>query len=69
MAITTVQVRPQHGGRGYGGRLADAALREARAQGTPVLPYCTFVQEHVRRNPDYLELVPEEQRRRFGLAA
>ena len=25
--------------------------------------------EHVRRNPDYLELVPRGQRRRFGLAA
>ena len=42
---------------------------EARDQGLGVLPFCGFVREHVRRNPEYLDLVPEDQRRRFGLAA
>jgi predicted GNAT family acetyltransferase len=69
MAITTVQVQPRFGGRGYGSSLAEAALHEARERGVQVLPYCSFVQEHLRRNPAQLDLVPEEQRSRFGLAA
>lgn len=69
MAITHVVVRPEFGGRGFGSRLAKAALEEARRNDLDVLPFCWFVREHVRHNPEYLALVPEEQRRRFGLAA
>lgn len=69
MAITHVVVHPRFGGRGYGTRLAQAALDEARDRGVGVLPVCPFVREHVRRNPELLDLVPEHERRRFGLAA
>lgn len=69
LAIMHVVVRPQFGGRGYGTRLAEAALDEARDQGVGVLPYCSFVLDHVRRNPETIDLVPEGARARFGLAA
>jgi predicted GNAT family acetyltransferase len=69
MAITHVVVRPEFGGRGYGSRLAKAALDEARDSGLDVLPFCWFVREQLKQHPEYLELVPKDQRRRFGLAA
>jgi uncharacterized protein len=69
MAITHVVVRPEFGGQGYGARLAKAALDEARDNDLAVLPFCWFVREQVRRRPEYLALVPEHQRRRFGLVA
>ena len=69
MAITHVIVRPEFGGRGYGSRLAKAALDEARDNGLDVLPFCWFVREQLKQHPEYLPLVPKDQRRRFGLAA
>jgi uncharacterized protein len=69
MAITHVIVRPEFGGRGYGSKLAMAALDEARENGLEVLPFCWFVREQLKQHPEYLALVPAEQRRRFGLAA
>jgi predicted GNAT family acetyltransferase len=70
MAITNVVVSPRFGGRGFGTAITEAALDDAKDRGLDVLPVCSFVREHMRRNPDdYLELVPARQRRRFGLAA
>lgn len=69
MAITHVVVEPEFAGQGYGSALAEAALTEAWNHGLSVLPLCSFVRAHVRRNPGHLALVPPEQRRRFGLAA
>lgn len=69
MAITHVVVQPGFEGQGFGSVLAQAALEEAKDRRLAVLPYCWFVRAHVKRNPEYLALVPPEQRRRFGLAA
>ena len=69
MAITYVKVPTRFEGRGFGAAVTEAALDDAKERGLDVLPVCSFVREHVRRNPDYLELVPKRQRRRFGLAA
>lgn len=69
MAITHVIVRPEFGGRGYGARLALAALDEAFARDLDVMPFCWFVREQLKAHPEYLRLVPKEARRRFGLAA
>jgi hypothetical protein len=68
LAVMHVVVRPEFGGRGYGTRLAEAAVDEAREQGLGLLPYCSFLLDHVRRRPDAIALVPEQARRRFGLA-
>lgn len=69
MAITHVVVDPAHAGKGYGKVLAEAALADARERGLDVLPVCSFLRAHVRRHPEHLDLVPEEVRSRFGLAA
>jgi uncharacterized protein len=54
-------------GQGLGGKLVRAALDAARAQGLAVLPQCPFVRSWLRKHEDYVDLVPEDERPRFGL--
>jgi hypothetical protein len=42
-------------------------LDEVRARGGEVLPYCPFVKSFIEKHPDYLDLVPTNQRAAFGL--
>ncbi len=44
-------------GKGLGGKLAQAALDWARAQGQQVLPTCPFIAAWITRHPDYHDLV------------
>ncbi|GAA2541560.1 hypothetical protein GCM10010435_06330 [Winogradskya consettensis] len=44
-------------GRGLGGRLASAALHDARRRGTPVRVTCPFVVGYVERHPEFSDLV------------
>ena len=44
-------------GRGFGSRLAAAALDDARRQGLRVLPLCPFVAHYVETHPEYQDLV------------
>jgi len=32
-----------------------------------VLPYCSFVRRWIAEHPEYADLVPERERKRFGL--
>jgi uncharacterized protein len=54
-------------GQGLGLVLVRQALDAVGAEGRSVLPVCAFVRDFVRRHPVYLDLVPAEQRPRFGL--
>lgn len=45
------------GGRGVGGRLVKAALRQVRARGLKVRPDCPFVRAWLERHPDFADLV------------
>jgi hypothetical protein len=54
-------------GHGLGSVLIRAALDETRAQGRQVLPYCRFVKAFIAKHEEYLDLVPADRRRRFGL--
>lgn len=47
-------------GRGYGGKLARAALERARREQLRVVPHCSFVRGYIERNPEYEGLVDEE---------
>jgi uncharacterized protein len=67
VAITHTGVRPSHRGRGLAGELVEFALRDIRDSGLKVLPYCSYVSDFIARRPEYAELVPPEQRSRFGL--
>jgi predicted GNAT family acetyltransferase len=60
-------VYPEFGGRGIGGQLIVGALSQIAARGGTVLPYCPFVPKVIRDHPEYLTLVPEDQRASFGL--
>lgn len=58
-----------HEGRGLGSRLVRGALDDARGRGWQVRPSCPFVRVYIARHRDYLDLVPEDERERFGLDA
>jgi NAD+ kinase len=46
-------------GRGLAGRLASAALADARARSTPVRVICPFVQSYLQRHPEYADIVED----------
>jgi predicted GNAT family acetyltransferase len=56
-------------GRGLATHLIRAALDDARARGWRVMPYCRFVRKFIAEHADYVDLVPADQRARFGLAS
>ena len=67
MAFTHTEVDDAYEGRGLGSKLAAGALDEARSRGVEVLPYCPFVRGYIQRHPEYLDLLAEARRHRFGL--
>ena len=67
LALIHTEVEERFEGRGVGGRLARFALEQARAEGLAVLPFCPFVNEWMRRHPEYNDLVPDGYRANFDL--
>ncbi len=55
--FTHTEVDPSFGGQGIGGRIARAALDEARADGVSVVPLCPFIRSWIDKHPDYADLV------------
>ncbi|QCX26140.1 GNAT family N-acetyltransferase [Nocardioides jishulii] len=55
-------------GRGLAKELATASLNHVRQQGMGALPHCAFYRGFIQKNPEYVDLVPEESRAEFGLA-
>ena len=50
-------VPPAARGRGIASQLTDHALRFARDAGHTVIPSCPFVAAHIRRHPEYRDLL------------
>ena len=67
IALIHTQIEPRFEGRGLGSRLARQVLDDARRRGRSVLPFCPFIRGWIAKHPDYVDLVPEEQRARFDL--
>jgi uncharacterized protein len=67
LALIHTEVEERFEGRGLGGRLARFALERAREEGLAVLPFCPFVNEWIRRHPEYSDLVPAAYRANFDL--
>ncbi|MBE3008146.1 N-acetyltransferase [Microbispora sp. NEAU-D428] len=67
ISFTHTEIDPAFEGRGLGSTLVRAALDAARDAGLSVLPFCPFVKRYIERHPDYLDLVPTDQRARFSL--
>jgi predicted GNAT family acetyltransferase len=67
VSITHTGVETALRGRGLAGVLIGFALEDARRSGLSVLPHCSFVSDYIDKHREYLELVPEDRRREFGL--
>jgi uncharacterized protein len=67
LALIHTEVDERFEGRGVGSRLARFALEQARAKGLEVLPFCPFVNDWMKRHPEYDDLVPASYRANFDL--
>jgi predicted GNAT family acetyltransferase len=65
--FTHTEIDDAFEGEGLGSRLVGAALDQTRAAGHQVLPHCPFVRAYIARHAEYADLVPAEERPRFGL--
>ena len=67
LTILHTEVDDAFSGMGVGGDIAQWALDGARGQNLAVLPVCPFITSYIKKHPEYTDLVPEDQRSRFGL--
>jgi predicted GNAT family acetyltransferase len=67
-AFTHTQTLPAFAGQGLATTLIGDVIEQLRAKGDHLLPYCPFVNGYLRRHPEDVDLVPDAERRRFGLA-
>lgn len=51
------EIAPDAQGRGFGGRLARAALDDAHRRGLAISVECPFIASYVARHPEYAALV------------
>jgi predicted GNAT family acetyltransferase len=68
LSITHTGVESRLRGQGLAGELIEVVLHDAKEEGLEVLPYCSYVADYIDKHPQYRDLVPAEQRRRFGIA-
>ena len=57
IAFTHTEVHESLEGRGFGSRLAAAALDDAGRQGLDVVPHCPFIARYIERHPEYAGLL------------
>jgi uncharacterized protein len=62
------EVDDAYSGMGLASTLVRNALDRARADGLEVLPYCPYVRGWIEKHPDYISLVPTDDRPEFGFA-
>ena len=62
IVLTHTEVVRALEGRGFGSRLAAAALDDARREGLTVVPLCSFIARYVERHPEYEQLVERGHR-------
>lgn len=67
IALTHTETEPGFEGQGYGKQIVEFALGWAREHGVEVLPFCPFVRDYIAGHHEYLDLVPEAARPKFGL--
>jgi NAD+ kinase len=59
--LLDTEIEQSFAGRGLAGRLATAALEDARAKAVPVKVTCPFVTGYVERHPEYSDLLADEE--------
>jgi uncharacterized protein len=69
IAFTHTEISPAFARKNLARQLVADALQDARRRGLAVLPFCPYVRRFIARDAEqYLDLVPANQRERFGLA-
>lgn len=68
ISFVHTEVDDAYAGQGLAKVLVTEALDDVRKRGLAVLPYCPYVRGFIAKNPDYLDLVPEDRRAEFDLA-
>jgi uncharacterized protein len=64
ISFTHTEVDESCTGRGFGSRLAKAALDDARRTGLRVLPLCPFIAHYIDTHPEYRDLLASSFRSR-----
>jgi NAD+ kinase len=59
--LLDTEIEQTFAGRGLAGRLATAALEDARTRATPVRVTCPFVTGYLERHPEYSDLLVDEE--------
>ena len=68
ITFTHTEVDDAFEGEGLGSVLSRHVLGAARDAGLAVYPACPFIARYIKRHPhDYLDLVPEDLRSKYGL--
>ncbi len=67
VSLTHTEIDSGFEGRGLGSTLAREALDATRNERLSVLPFCPFIRGYIQHHPEYLDLVPADQRSRFQL--
>jgi predicted GNAT family acetyltransferase len=62
VAFTHTEVDETLTGRGFGSRLAQAALEDARRRGLEVVPLCPFIAYYIEQHPEFRPLVADRAR-------
>jgi predicted GNAT family acetyltransferase len=57
VVLVHTEVNAAFEGHGIGGRLAAAALEDARARGFKIQPLCPFVVAYLKRHPEFSDVV------------
>ncbi len=67
VALMHTEIDDRFEGRGLGTRLVADVLADLQKRGGMLLPYCPFVRAFLADHPQYVAIVPPEDRERFGL--
>ena len=67
IALIHTEIADRFEGQGLAGKLIAFALNDARERGLDVLPSCPFVNAYIKQHREYVDLVPEAQRKSFDL--
>jgi predicted GNAT family acetyltransferase len=65
--VTHTEVDARHRGKGLGAVVASQALERFRSENRKVVPVCGFFLQHIRRHPEYTDLMTPHCRRIFAV--
>jgi predicted GNAT family acetyltransferase len=69
IAFVHTETDPAFAGKGLAKRLVRGALDDVRRRRLHAVPRCPFVRKFISKHPEYVDLVPEDQRGRYDLDA